>query len=627
MIAVFALGAVIFFEHRHTIRGSAFVAVYLLVAIIFDIIQSRSYFRRHGLHPLGALCVASAVARTVLIGLGEVPKTTLLVDAELRQSLGGEATCGYWSRVFFVHLNSMFMIGFRKVLKVQHLAALGPEFASGLIYSQLNPYWQQKKRVSKNTLFFTSLWASRGLFLLIFVPRILYSVFSFAQPFIMLRVIDVVTKDPSETTDQERAILVCASIVAFVGQALSKTTRAHMTNRLVTRVRGGLTSMLLDKELRLSQKEASKSAALTLITTDVDGIIHGLPEIHELIVTPFELGFAIYFLSGFVGKSSFTVLVPILSSAVATYFFGKWTATRVRSWIEHIESRVSKTSKILDQLTALKIFGLGEVIEEYLQRLRELEIAASRRYRVMQAAANVPVLAADLLTPVVVIAAALFWKSFNGRLSAASVFPSLSIIMLVKDPLTVLLGVYPAMTAMLACCQRCQEFLQLKNRDDPRKIRHKKDEGSAEKLAPESSHPAIQLASASLAPPDSQSAVLRDVNFSLLPGSVNGVTGPNGSGKSLLLQSVLGEAEIVEGEVVLNDDHVGYCGQIPWLCNTSVKNNVIGPRPYNEGLFNKVIRCCLLEEDLQQLPGGVDYVIGTGGMRLSGGQRQRLVRL
>lgn len=613
-------------EHRHAIRGSAFIAVYLLIAIICDIVRSRSFFSRPGLNSLGALAASSAVVRTGLLVLEEIPKTRLFVDANLRQYFGGETTSGYWSRSLFLFLNPLFISGFRNVLRLQDLKSIGPEFASRLLHPDLKQKWQTREIPSERNLLATCFRAWKALFVAILVPRLFHSVFSFAQPFLLYRLIQVVTEERAIASTQEKVVLVLATLITFVGKTVAKTTTSHMKNRLVTHVRGGLISMMLDKGLSLPQQEASKSSVLTLMSTDMEGILAGLPDLHELLFTPFELGLGVYFLSRFVGKSCFVVIAPLAASTIATYFFGKWMRTRLMLWNGSIEHRVAKTSRILGQLTAIKTFGLGKTIEAYVQGLREVEIRASRRYRNMQSAANIPPLFADLVTPVVVVAAALFWRTFDGGLTAATVFPSLIIIVLVKGPLALLLVGYPGWTGMLGCFQRVQTFLLLDDRKDPRKTMRRPDTITTEdRVDSYASDVVVRVSGAKLAPLCTQIPVLRDVNFSIKAGSFNCVLGPSGSGKSLLLQSILGEVELMDGSICLDDEYAGYCGQVVWLRNASIKSNIVGPGVYDEGLFRRVIRCCLLEDDIRQLPGGVDYVVGTGGVKLSGGQRQRVV--
>lgn len=623
LLAVLTIGAVVYVEHRHAIQASALLGLYLFVGVVADIIKSRSFFRHTGLAHLGALAATSAILRASLLGLQEVPKRELL------REFGREATSGYWSRSFLTYLYPMMIAGFRGVLVLSDLNTLGPEFASDVVYPRFTHYWEKAHRASQNALFLTCIQAWKSLFAVILLPRLAQSGFSLAQPFILQRAIAVIGDDM--VGHVERGFLLGATILCFGGSIVSKTTTAHLNSQLITRIRGALTGQMFDKSLRISQSESKNSATLTLMSADIEGIAAGMPKMFELVMTSVDLALGIYVLSLFVGKSCFVVLGPLVVSAIATYFIGKRMAVAFTAWNAEIESRVSKTSKVLSQVKALKMFGLAPTINRYLQNLRQSEMAKSNSFRALQSISVISVLCAEYLTPVVVIAAALFWNTFRGnrKMTAATVFPALSVVVLIKDPLSLLLGGYPTMKAMFGCFRRIQAFLNLPERKDPRIIDNPSFSTSTTQNIAEAENvikPLVQFSNVGIAPLNSGGSILKELDFAIMPGSITGVAGPNGSGKSMLLNSILGETEVPAGEIRVQQPDIALCEQVVWLRNASIKENIIWPLPYDEPLFQKVLWCCLLDEDIQLLPEGSDYQVGSGGSRLSGGQRQRVVR-
>ncbi|OAR05900.1 hypothetical protein LLEC1_02682 [Akanthomyces lecanii] len=625
LVAAVAVTTLLYVEHRRAIRSSALLGLYFFIGVVFDAVKCRSFFIRPGLAPAGALAAASCGLNLLLLTLQEISKRELLIDPELQESLGEEGTAGYWKRMFFTYLNPMFITGYSKVLALQDLSNIGPEFSSKLLHSRLKQHLQGVRWASKNTLMRICFEAWMWLFLLVMIPRLCFTGFSFSQPFILHRVIEILGEPEPATL--ESTFLLFATILSFAGATLSKMATAHLSYRIVTRLRGALVTQISEKNARLPQVEAKKSAAITLMSTDVDGVANGLPRIYQLIMTFFEVGLGMYFLAGFVGESFFVVLAPLVASTCATYFLGRWIGSAYRVWNKSIEIRVAKTSKILTQLKAINMFGLGPVVSDYLHRLRQVEMIKSKKYRVLEAMASIPVVCAELITPVVVIAAALFWHTLSGRLSAATVFPSLAIIILIKTPLANLLNAYPTLTSMFGCFRRIQEFLQLPEREDPRTLRESPDIAPLDEKADPANPttwPLVEFVGARIAPPGTQIPILSDVSFSIYPGSITLAIGPNGSGKSLLLQSIIGETSLINGGIYIATILMGFCGQQLWLRNVSIKDNIVGHLPYDERLFRRVVYCCLLEEDLAALPDGENYIVGSGGSKLSGGQRQRV---
>lgn len=115
------------------------------------------------------------------------------------------------------------------------------------------------------------------------------------------------------------------------------------------------------------------------------------------------------------------------------------------------------------------------------------------------------------------------------------------------------------------------------------------------------------------------------VTFEVPWPSITAVIGPVGCGKSTLLHMILGEAPCVTGSVFIPAPRAGYCSQIPWLTNESIKDNIVGPEDFDEIWYNTIIRATALQEDFNRMALGQDMVIGNEGCNLSGGQKKRIV--
>ncbi len=93
---------------------------------------------------------------------------------------------------------------------------------------------------------------------------------------------------------------------------IARTWYKHRNNRLIAKVRGILVSQILRKNFLLRPHEAKRSAATTLMSTDVDGIVTALPAIHETWASVIELGLSIYFLSVLISQSGFLIILPAI---------------------------------------------------------------------------------------------------------------------------------------------------------------------------------------------------------------------------------------------------------------------------------------------------------------------------
>ncbi|KAI8324835.1 P-loop containing nucleoside triphosphate hydrolase protein, partial [Martensiomyces pterosporus] len=106
-------------------------------------------------------------------------------------------------------------------------------------------------------------------------------------------------------------------------------------------------------------------------------------------------------------------------------------------------------------------------------------------------------------------------------------------------------------------------------------------------------------------------------------GQVVAVTGPVGSGKTALLLSMLGEMELAGGTSHVSGS-VAYVGQKPWIMGTTIRDNILLGRDFDEQYYWKVISACNLASDIRKFSKGDLSELSDNGDNLSGGQRTRL---
>ncbi len=131
--------------------------------------------------------------------------------------------------------------------------------------------------------------------------------------------------------------------------------------------------------------------------------------------------------------------------------------------------------------------------------------------------------------------------------------------------------------------------------------------------------------------------VLRNVTFDLPRGKTVAVVGPSGAGKSTLAKLLCRfydpqEGDIFAGEIPLREVEVeslrsklAYIPQESFLFGMTVRENLLLAKPdATERELQEACKAAAAYEFIEQLPKGLDTVVGERGIRLSGGQRQRL---
>lgn len=633
LAAALALALLLVVEHRQALRESAFLGLYLSVTFLLDIAKCRSYFRRPGLEDLGGLAAAATLLRFAIIALEEVPKTHLIMEDEVRRITGKEASAGFWTRSLFLWLNPLVWKGYRGTISVDDISELGPDFSSRALFRKFHSRWLARDKLATLCLA-RALLSQMWIYLLwCFLARLVFTGCSFALPFILLRLTGAISTSSKRAQDVQDS-LIGATVLALIGIGISRGAYQQLNNRLTTRVRGALVAEMLDKCHRISQSEAQKSAAMTLMSTDMENIAMDIGALYRIPISIIEVGLSTYFLSFFVGQGCFVVLFPLAFSTMFGLYLGSKSGPALATWNGKVQFRVAETSKVLSQLRVIKMLGLGPTATAYLQRLRAIDIEYSKKYRIFSAILMGAAILTALAPQLLIVAVGLFWTSFNGSaplqtLPVDRIFPCLSIVALSQNPLSDLLKAYANLSQLFACLGRVEAYLSLPESSDPRATGQVEGENEqAKPLNEKAADPqeyVIRFSNASIAPDGVEEPVLRKADFSIRKATITATVGASGSGKSTLLQSVLGDVKLFNGSVLVQEKIIGFADQTPWIQNISIRDNILGNLPLDHERYRRVLHACLLEEDLEHLPDGDGYMAGTNGMSLSGGQRHRIV--
>jgi ATP-binding cassette subfamily B protein len=131
--------------------------------------------------------------------------------------------------------------------------------------------------------------------------------------------------------------------------------------------------------------------------------------------------------------------------------------------------------------------------------------------------------------------------------------------------------------------------------------------------------------------------VLHDVTFHIEPGQLIALVGPSGAGKTTLTNLVARLYDPTEGTVRIDGvdlrevdltslhDVVGVVTQEAHLFHDTIRANLTYARAdATEEEMHEALRAAQVWRLVEQLPEGLDTVVGDRGHRLSGGEKQRL---
>ena len=137
--------------------------------------------------------------------------------------------------------------------------------------------------------------------------------------------------------------------------------------------------------------------------------------------------------------------------------------------------------------------------------------------------------------------------------------------------------------------------------------------------------------------PNTEQYVVQNLNLNVRAGECIAVVGASGSGKSTIMNLVIGFLLAERGDVKIDGKSIRdfnlseYRHSISVVPQNSIlfagtirENITYGLSHYSEEQLNRVVEMANLTELINELPHGLDTVIGEHGDKLSGGQKQRV---
>ena len=139
--------------------------------------------------------------------------------------------------------------------------------------------------------------------------------------------------------------------------------------------------------------------------------------------------------------------------------------------------------------------------------------------------------------------------------------------------------------------------------------------------------------------PGARGAVLRGIDFTLLPGQTTAICGPSGSGKTTVANLLLRHYDTTGGQILVDGEplrelappawrrQVGVVPQEPMLLGGTIRSNIAYGFDATDEDVRRAARLAHAHDFIENpkvMPQGYDTPVGAGRAKLSGGQKQRV---
>lgn len=325
---------------------------------------------------------------------------------------------------------------------------------------------------------------------------------------------------------------------------------------------------------------------------------------------------------------------PLLTFLVVAIGFVVLVCTGfLRKMMGSLHKRVSETEgkvsgfiqEALEKLFVVQAMDISDEIERRSKFLLDdrFEVQRKRKNRSLFAGTLISVFANGARF------AALVWGAvgiIGGTFTYGDLTALLQLVNQLQSPFVNASGLITKYTAMCAAAERLKELSEIDQEEDAGEL----DTASVYSDMNE-------LKGESVTFTYDQEPVLFDSAFVIPKGSFTVITGPSGNGKSTLLKLLLGIYEPDIGRVYIRtkDEEIklgrctrglfAYVPQGNLLFSGTLKENLLLTKPdATEEQLQEAIYISAMDLYLDQLPNGLESIMGEGGIGLSEGQAQRL---
>ncbi|KAJ0346519.1 hypothetical protein COL154_008012 [Colletotrichum chrysophilum] len=630
LVDVFALGILSWLEHSYSPRPSTLLNVYLLVSLSFDAVQTRTLWLKANDEGTSVLLIpaeftAALLIKSGLLVLEAIEKRSLLLP-EWRHKTP-EETAGVFSRSLLIWLRGILLKGRKTLLAPTDLDPLSEGLGTAHLSRVFGTIWnKQNRRPASLPLVLVK--ALRWSIMAPVMPRLAQVAFTLCQPLLLRKFLRYLAGEATFVGNTGYAFIITYGLV-YLGIAISGCIYWRLTYKSLVKLRGCILAAVYEKTLAVDPARCDTTAAVPLVSTDMERIIAGFKDVHELWANTVQVAISVWLLYRELGIACVAPAVVATLSSLGSMLMSAFADKAQVSWMEATQERVAITARAVAGMESIKLLGLSGSVYDLLQELRKAELHAARHFRHIEVLtatiAFLPLLLSPVFTFLVFVLQA---QSAGKHLDTVKAFTSLGLLQLMTQPLVWLFQAIPLFVLSLGCLKRVEKYLHA----EPRKTNFSL---SSSVVQPEDSslaepRSAVVIRAGELGWSETK-PVLTNVNINIPASQLTVIIGPVASGKSTLARVMISELPYFRGNLQIFDSvresantGIAFCGQEPFIMYGTLLDNITGFSSFDSTWLESVVHAVDLENDIAALPKGRDTNVGSKGTRLSGGQQQRV---
>ena len=465
----------------------------------------------------------------------------------------------------------------------------------------------------------------KGLYLIAILG---FCIYASTAP-MLAHLMDLIEQTYQNPTVEARTLLVLIILGIFalrgLGSFLGDFFLAKVGRTVVHKLRTALFNHYLILPNEFFDKHA-KGHIISKITFDVEQVYGSITNAVTSLVRE---GLTVIFLLGYMFYMNWKLTLIFFAAAPFLAFIVKKANKYFKKYSTNVQGSMGQVTQVAGEAVnayqEVKIFS-GHAYEQN----RFFKVSDTNRIQTLKFA-RVKAISVPMMQMIVAMAiGALMWVALDPRVIGGMDFGQLMAFMTAAStlakPMRTLAGINALLQQGVVAAKSIFSVLGHAAEDDAGDTSIKKAQG------------AIRIEHLNFQYPDSDEVVLKNIQLDVQPGQSVALVGKSGSGKSTLINLLTRFYDFKDGDILLDgrsikdyplDDlrrQIALVSQGVTLFNDTVFNNIaygaLADRTKEE--VYAAARAAHALEFIEQMPEGMETIIGDDGVMLSGGQRQRL---
>ena len=532
------------------------------------------------------------------------------------QSLRLEWTESSWTRYFHVlcwwWITPTLSKGYKRLLTENDLDELPQNDKASILLYRLQSYdWTSSTSTWK--IIIQEFWKEYQLVVFYCFP---YLCSRIAQPLLLRKVVlSTMNKDESLFIAYIFVTLLC---LCGIVQVFCDHQIYFISLRSAIRIRNTLMSVIYRCSLSITStmwQQMNTGQIINLIANDTSKFEEMFSRLHILLAGPVEAIIIFAVLCWIIGMiPTILTYVIFILSIIILLLISRYLSRYRDLKASCTDKRIHAFNEFIHGFYIIKMYNWEKSMEDRINEMRQNELVNLQRAYILR---TLNAIYGFILVPLLALITFGTGWFLDYPLNAVNCFTTLAFFGLLRNQIMfIVMLITERLTDVQVASKRIDAFMRLTTIQDQQ----------LSSLSPPnySQKGQISMSNASFSWYDDH-CCLSSLNINIQPGTFIGIVGSVGSGKSSLLAAILGEMNLLDGQLNTNYSSFSYAPQSSWIFADTIRNNILLNRTFDEQRYRDVIYACCLDVDLSLFGITGDLtMIGERGVNLSGGQKARV---